>query len=212
MPKHSRKRSRSRGRAPLSRRQVRKVQTIASKTVKKLSEWKYHTISLGLATPISSGSITQSLLGVTQGDTRTTRDGDIIFPSTISFKYDIVPEDATNIVRVILYQFFQPSTPTISDVLDLSTPVAANHWTSPYERKFAHDYKIIYDRVHTVDTAAHTVYATGGKRRIPRARTTFEGATIVDPVGGVYLSAISDSTVGAGPKINWTSRINFRDG
>lgn len=195
-------------RRPLSKRQVRKVATIAKATVRKLSEWKVHDVAPASAS-IPLASLKHHLSAIAIGDTGLTRDGNVVHATSLTCRYTLEAQATDDLARVIVFQWNSDVEPDITDILD--QPVG-KEWLAPYQRKFGHQYKIMYDRTHQLSTLDSRKQVTVSmKLRVPRAKIVFNGAATTAEVGGLYMVAVSDD-VAAGPVIAWVSRLNFRDG
>ena len=119
-----------RKRSTKARRQNRKFATVD--TVKRLignrTEDKYVRVKTGTAgTAVPDVPLEVHLSPLSQGDTSVTRDGDEVYLKSLSFRYHLRTDNAalnndantdlSCVVRVMLVQWKEQSTPTASDIL-----------------------------------------------------------------------------------------------
>lgn len=188
----------------------RDVRNIAQKVLNKNAEWKYHLVfnNSGVST---SGAIID-LSAVSQGDTDTTRDGDSITASTLGYRYFWQNGDDTNACRLIFFQWYPQTTPTVTDIL-LTT--VGNGVQFMYHTDKADMYKILYDSTDTL-----SVYtASGGsvlgspnigKIKIPKRKIQFQAGTTTGS-NKIYALVLSDSGATSHPGPNLMTRLNYMD-
>lgn len=195
----------------------RKVAKIAQKVVQRNQELKYYVLSYAAATQNATSTITD-LLVPTQGVPDTSRVGDRIkLASTMWICYSVTV--AANITstrcRVILFQWHpssQLAIPTAANIL-LVGPTGAIDTFSPYIHDLRSQFKILYDKVHTLSSV--TNYEDGVKRNISlkgaSKQCQFYGAG-TNSTNVIYALFISDQVGGNSPTIEFQSKIWFRDG
>jgi len=140
----------------------------------------------------------------------------------IQFNYSLDCADTANIVRVVLFQWFQQDSsnfPTIGDIF--MNNGAGYPWLDMYNYENKKNFKILYDRTHSLSASAGNPYTTVIKqkfygKRIPIKRIKFAGdaesgypALLVK--GNIYYMFISDSSVPAHPNIKMAVRTLFTD-
>ncbi len=138
----------SRRRPAPKRRLTRKVvSTIAKRVVNRGSELKRHDVLTNVSNVSTTGLI-QDMSAVAQGSTDVTRVGDSLSPRFLQIRYQLAAGDTTNAVRVIYFHWKPNSTPLIDDVLEVETsPFSA------YSNDNKQEFKIVYDRLHSVSTS-----------------------------------------------------------
>lgn len=196
----------------LNKVQKREVAQLANQNRLKRSEWKRHVV--GGTINASTAGFFQSLTDLPQGDTDITRDGDQVEAYTVDLRYYAFTQDATNLVRVILFQWVPNTaiaTPTLADILLNAGTYDA---LAPYETDNHQMWKILYDRTHSMaQTGAASANVTKlirKKIKVSRKKVQFEGGT-TDGTNKVYMLVISDSGVANHPGITYVARVNYLD-
>lgn len=189
------------------------VKAMLDSTLKENMELKYYDTS-DSATGIGFSGFASSLCTPAQGDTDTTRDGDRIHIERVWFHYGWSNGDNTNVVRVILFQWFPNSAPAVSDIL-LHTGSAQAPW-SDFNWDNRQEYKILYDKTWYL-----SAYYNGGakvkglskpliiKNGFRRNLQFQAGATT--GTNQIYKLILSDSGAVPNPLFNSWSRIEFTD-
>lgn len=196
-----------RGRRVLAPRTRQAVTNIAKKQIRKLSEWKnsdHYVLPAGQST---AGS-TYDLGVVAQSDFSNGRDGNQIQPSSMTVRYSWDVGDESNICRVIIFQWFQDTTPVVSDILN---DIVNLPWLSPYKVINRGQYKILHDRI--VDVHANKpIQTVTAKLRLSKRKIVYQ---LVDGTAGKnkpWVLVISDSTAVVHPSFTMYTRMNYRDG
>lgn len=164
----------------------------------------------GSLQPANTG-LMADLFSPLQGQTADTRSGDDVQLNNIKIKYHVNPTgDATNVVRVILFQYKLNSgyhVPIMADVLE-----TAGNVDSDYKREKAYGCKILYDRRHAVGTATNGVAL--GFINIPARRLIKHVSFNPSLAAGqnkVYMLVMSDSATSFHPEVNYYSMIEYTD-
>lgn len=209
--------SKTRKRVP--RRRVHKRYR-ASKTFKRqvrhelirFNEKKYHAVedqdtSTNAGTVISMTDIPQST-GVT-GATDVTRTGDQVTVTSINMRFwwrvgSVLP--SSQIVRLIVFQWFPPTVPTLPSILinSINTVVA------PYAHDTRFNFKILYDATSMLSIDWHAVQFRRfmlTKKFKPKIQYQAGGLTGTNKI---YFLFCSDNAVSL-PSIQYLYKINFRD-
>lgn len=148
---------------------------------------------------------------ITQGDTDITRDGDRVHTSEWTFRWHADVGDATNAVRVILFQWIPDSAlgaPSVTDVVQ--TTGSATAPMSYYSIDHVKNVKILYDRTVTVDTY-HPIHMPPPvtMKKLGDKQMQFTGAT--SRTNGLYALFISDSAASTHPSVVYYSTVRFTD-
>lgn len=189
------------------KKQVRKM---VKNEISKEVEHKYYVAS-DAGTTADYGGRVDDKTPIPQGDTDVTRDGDTIHLDEIEFRYSTILADTTNVFRVILFQWHPTSAPTIGAILlTLGSNNGVNSaFTVDYEQQF----KILYDRVHYLNSVA---VPQSGVEHVIKIRKGFQ-KRLQYVAGGttgsnhIYSAYISDSAAAAHPSINAVMRVRFSD-
>lgn len=149
------------------------------------------------------------------------RIGNTITPFAIQMNYTINGSDSYNVFRVILFQWLinTDEPPTVGDIV-MGTGTA-NSTLQMYNYKNKNNYKILYDKTHTLSTNAGNNLAIVRHVKIHNSQLrikkfTYEGNSESGynaklQKGGIYYMLCSDSTVISHPTINWACRLLFTD-
>lgn len=194
----------------LSVKQKAKVQQIVKKVIKKDQEWKHFRLNQNTATDVAG--IIQDCTLVSQGDTDTTRDGDMLQASSLGVRYSLTQNESShNIVRMIFLQWYPSSVPTVSDILLVTGGLEV---LSMYNTDQAPNYKILYDKTHYMNqrfTSASSVVGKSMKLKSFRPKFQYVASTTVG-TNHIYMLAISDSAIGGvDPLVKVVTKLNFRD-
>lgn len=190
------------------------VAKIADKRIVSHAEKKYFTTeSLTAYTTIDfNGSIT-NISAVPQGDTDLSRDGDELYIRSMTVKFNWIVGDATNLVRTIVFQWLNNSTPTVSGTTGVLNAVGLVG--SPLE-PYIHDqrsyFRILYDKTFQLTTNHSQQMGTAYITKFPRKKISYSasGTTIVN--GGLWLIFLSDSGAANHPSVIYKAKLNFIDG
>lgn len=183
---------------------------IANRQATKRLEKKYHLV--GSSQDIDYSGSVFALSTITQGDTDLTRDGDSLYLRSINLKgccqLDVLATSA--IVRIMVVQWFDDSTPAVSDILSGSYLGTVNAPSSSYFHDQRNKFRVLYDRRvllndgNTECQIFDTKYLKPSKRKIHFTAGTTTGSN------KLWLVAVSDSISNL-PTMNYVSRITFND-
>lgn len=169
-------------------------------TVASVSVSTTATIQAGISTPAQ---------GVQDGQ----RTGDMVELKRLHFNYSFIGADATNVIRVILFRWYEnngSNPPTAAQVLQSVASVESdiNH-DSLRERKLF----VFYDKKHYTSLNGPNA---GGKmlsftqRQLGRKDIAFDNAAITGE-GLIYALFTSDSLAATHPSLGWYSRLEYKD-
>lgn len=191
-----------------------KMKRIAKREFDKRVEWKFHIYEFNVS--ISTTGILDDPSRVPQvtsvdDSVDTKRIGDKIMASHLKFNYSIENGDAYNNVRVIAFQWFNSSTPTVADILIIS---GGYDVLSQYNVDKALSYKIMYDKIHHITAnysgQTNSTNVVRKKLRLPRKQIQYEAGSTTG-INKVYLMYISDSSGPSHPAINYSCKLIFND-
>lgn len=188
---------------------TRKVQTVIRKTAEK----KYVAFNSSAA-GIDTGGLILRFTEVPQGDTDVTRDGDQLTIRSLQFNYVLTLADTTNVMRVILFQWFdstQSVQPIPSNIL-IDTAIG-RAVASPYSHDYRYQFKILYDKTHVLDSNTPVINRRVFLKRFPfkHKKIQYVGASSTNHNNGLFALVISDSAVGPNPTITYSGKFNFSD-
>lgn len=202
------------GLKPVEKRQVRKI---ANAVVNKRAEKKHYFNGGTLITASSSGNIV-SLTGVPQATTAssdTTRDGDKFELAGGKLRLDIntASGDGTNVVRIILFQWLQDTTPVLADILLNLT--SGWEYLADYNHDKRDHFKILSDRSYYFAEAANEgpirkVTSQSWKVGKRKAVVNMQGGGVTG-TNEVYMLALSDSTAVNHPTVEYAFHTFFYD-
>lgn len=199
------------------RRPTRKGKGAASKGwvrrfVTSHSDHKYFNVSNLLS--VSDQYQVTDITAIAIGTTDTTRIGDDLVLKNIRLRFSVIGADATNQVRVILFQTRDrfTTTPGGGVVLNTAYDVTAYAPLAPYEYDGRGRYKVLFDK--TVNTSANGMDARSFtcnvyQRKLARKHIRFYGSSTVDKEGGIYLMVCSDSAAVSHPTVRFAGQIDF---
>lgn len=191
------------GRKPLSQPQKQAVRKIAKKEILKNQENKLHVV--GVTGGVNNAGTITDLGAIAQGLLDTNRIGDSILMGSMSFRGRVVFADQYNATRMILFQWFEDTTPIPSDLL-----LATASWKSAYNSDNHQKYKILYDRTYFTDNVNRLQVPIRGRVKMSRKKLAYLAST----TGGTskpYVLFISDSGGVPDPNPSVDFRLNYRD-
>jgi len=143
------------------------------------------------------------------------RIGDTITVKSLYINYSFIADDTTNLVRLIVFQWFQDSSnnpPVAASILEASASI---HVQAPYSMNNSQNYRILYDRTHTLSTdgSSRVVLAKKYITKIPCRKIVFtnsSGNSANIKKGQIYVLEVSDSSV-SGPDLSCVVKLNYTD-
>lgn len=201
-----------RRRKGLSPSSMSAVKSVVSREISRRAEKKYHLDS-ETGTNITSAGAVYDLSAVAQGDTDTTRDGDSLYVRSVRVKGFVTNKGgAPSHTRVILFQWFDDSTPTASNVLIagyLSTALAP---VSLYHHDQRKKYNVLYDRLINSDYNGGSeapLFDTGYK--MPKRKKISYTSAATTGNAKLWLLIVNDIGTATYPTISYVSRMTFND-
>lgn len=161
------------------------------------------------------GSAYFALTSIPQGTTDSTRIGDKISLRGLYLRYNLSCADATNICRVIVFQYFGNTTlhsPAVNEFLQSAYIGTGYAPFSPYTFDYRNQFGILYDRTHHLNLTDHNTVGVQKKIRIKYAKhdITFTAATTAGS-NQIFIVFISDSGVATHPGYRFLSRLYYDD-
>jgi hypothetical protein len=163
----------------------------------------------------SSGTVVNLLASLTRGDDYLNNFlGNKINPAGIQVRYQFRVGDPSNIMRVIIFQWMDSTTPAVSGILqtpttNLSALLATNKT----------NINVLHDRVYSgsetyagalsyMETVPSKTIYIKGKNIYP---VEFQAGANTVQKGGLYMLLISDSGAAPTPTASWYIRTTFAD-
>jgi len=173
--------------------------------------------SAGVST---SGTIVD-LTQILQGNNVNTRTGDCVYIEKLFINYSVnsLSSDLFTNLRVIVFQW-KPNTAISANPLPASTlqNVATYGIYNFYDWQFSNQFKILYDRVHSLVGNATSGASSGNQNwfgEIPlKGRAVKRIEFAFGSVNGsckIYACFISDSAIAPFPQINFNSRLIYSE-
>lgn len=204
-----------------AQRQDATVTAVVRKELRKKTDWKYTDHWAVATNATSSGTITSLYSNLVRGDAGLNNfDGNIIQPQAITMKYYLHTSEVRNSVRVMLIQWLETQTPSLTGVIQNgSTGLATISPILVTNKAFV---KVLYDRTHQLaPTAADganairgegitdpvTVYIPGKRLRATR----YNQNTNTCQSGNLFLLYVSDDGLAPSPQITYYTRVTFSD-
>lgn len=195
--------------------------SVAKKVIASNAEDKYHTDKSYAGTGISSSGNIWRMSAVVPGDLHYQRDGDQIYATSLTIRYNFIQTDAYNQLRLIIFKWkpYDGTAPTITDVLD---NLGYTYVVAPYLRRKGQQYKILYDKTmhlnaqtmnsneSLADTYNNSVSRTISKKIKLGFKIQYEDQ-LTSGTNNIWCIMVSDSALVPHPHVEYTARLNFRD-
>lgn len=198
-----------RKRMPKSRqvRLIQKVvQTEIAKHDEKEVEHKYK--DLGASDSVGITGTIQHLSNIAQGSTYETHVGVQAKATSLQMRLTITAADSVNVVRIIIFRFFDGTTPVATDILQNLVSSANLHPLSMLNMDNRKTFQVLYDNSYVVDTDDSILVDKFYIKRNMKLSWKEDNSR---DVGHIYMLAISDSAIAAHPTLLWESRLRFTD-
>lgn len=210
-----RRRKSDKGKKPLSLSQWKAVKRLTNRTLNSRLETKYHVQVNTASSPDWSG-VDALMNDITVGTADTQRIGDEIDMKSVQLKYVVTRGDGTNVVRAILFQWFDESTPTLADILRPASigsigGVVAHYHHDNLNAK-PQKFQILYDKTHLVNDVGYpTALGKFSTSKFKHRRVQYSAASSNPVSNRLYLAFISDSAAAAHPSVNYSLRLRYTD-
>lgn len=157
---------------------------------------------------ISYSGTVYNLLEPAQGDGVDERIGDVVTAKSILLRYQINHADSTNTMRIIVFKYMAPGTPSPSTILESTATTGAS--LEPINWENRRDIRVLYDNL--IASSTYTNATTVEKAYIKRiGKVQFDPAATTSQWGGLFLLAISDSSTVSHPLITFRSSVKYID-
>jgi len=202
---------------PRVTRQDATVTAVVRKELRKKTDWKYTDWSVTQNAVYNISQPVSLLSNLTRGQNgRDNFLGNVVRPQAITLKYFAESgQEAYEALRVIVFQWFDSSTPTTSGVLQTDATTTA--LVSPTLVTNKQYVKVLYDQLHLLALTSNpggngvtqgvTVYIPG--KRLRSVRYNSNNNTCQD--GNIFVCAISNDTALGTVNLTMYSRITFSD-
>lgn len=155
----------------------------------------------------TTGSVTH-LSPLLHGTTDTTRIGDRVTYRSLLFRMFVTPNSTAgiNYLRAVIVRDKQAnaSAPTMAQVFQTASIVL-----SPLNDDFSERFKVLYDRLFTVDTDATGAQVEKIYRKF-KFVTEYDDTAAIPNTNSVYLLLLSDQATN-GPSVAFWSRLRYTD-
>lgn len=190
------------------KKQEQVAKQVALKVMNQNVEWKHTTknMNYGVGT---TGQI-DDLSAVPAGTADTNRTGDLLQAYSLNFRGAVSLGDATNVFRLIFFQWHPKGTPTLGNILIVT---AGYEVFSMYNTDQGDQYKIMYDRTFNLNKSGggnNEVKVFSGKISVPRKKLQYD-AGLTTGSNHIYSLLISDSGAPTDPNSIMVTKLNFRD-
>lgn len=166
-----------------------------------------------------NGTVFSLLANLARGDNSLNNfRGDSLTPLSLKLRYGLLGNDQPQAMRVIIFQWFQSSVPSVAGVLDtpntfLGTPLA------PYSDKQFDNrktYKVLYDKLHGLTNTGAGDQNIFHVEDVFLPMSAFKNIEFVfnsasPQTGGIYLCVVSDSAAVPHPSITYVSAMICSD-
>lgn len=184
------------------------------RNLRTLGEKKYNVFSFSGVVDDQGQILDISAIG--QGTTDLLRDGDQIGIRSIevnaqAFMYaPVVSGDLTNIVRLVVFQWFPTSTPVPSSIFNTTmttalAPIVAYNHDNRFNFRILYDKKFVLSRNGAAVVYHRKYILKGFREKIQYSAGTTTGSN------KIYACFISDSGAADHPSLAATFKINFSD-
>lgn len=150
-----------------------------------------------------------NLFSIVQGDGQSQRIGDEVHIKSILARFSIVHGDTNNMVRVVILRWLNDqadATPTniLEGISSTQAPL------SPFNWNYRRDFVVLYDNLFACSTYTNANLVE--KLYIKRVgKLQFNPAASTVKSNGLYLFAISDSSIAPHPTIQYYTSIPYTD-
>lgn len=204
---------------PLTKSQASAVKSIASRTLNKRAEKKYHLYTeSSLSTSYASYHI-QSLTDVPQETTNATdtkRDGDSIYARTVRVQGRIYINQTTpadSIVRVLIFRWLPNSgndAPDENSILSSAYTATARNVVAPYHHDMRRKYKVLYDKRFLLNENGPSVKLFDTKYLMLRHKINYVAGSTTSGANKIYILVTSDNNTNI-PVVSYVSKFTLND-
>lgn len=174
------------------------VASFVKKQINKNIETKYNNFELS-AVPIADTPYKAVLNNLGQGTANNTRVGNSVRFQGVKLRYSIAVADTYNYVRVYL----------LWSKNDVNASLLPSHLG--VLSKDRQNFKILYDRTHTVDSDDPAFITLRDINRYIGGFSRYNNTSALPTSGFLTLVAISDSSLVSHPALSYSVSITFQD-
>lgn len=179
-------------RKALGAAQRKQVVSITKNVVSRKIEKANHLFTTsGVA---SNAGAMNALLDITQGTGDGQRLKHQITLKSVHLNMLYTHADPTNVIRVIVFQYFDRAFPTLADILQLGTGATANY-LSPFNFDNSKAFRVLYDSTKLMNDVDRRQVHINKYIKLSKARkdVEFDGSTSAG-TNRLYMLTMSDST------------------
>lgn len=201
--------------------QDRKIAKIASQVYeqKEAAEVELKLHDQEFQSTVGISGVTHLLSGIAVGTGYNERVGAQVLGKSLLFRYQLTAADVSNIMRVIIFRWFDDTSPTPGMVLEVGPSSATINPLSPILYDNRDKIQILHDNLHSLNISA--VYYNAGATVYPRPQVDkmyikrnmkirWQTDDTVDE-GHIYALFVSDSTLVGHPAYHFYSRLRYTD-
>lgn len=192
-----------------------KIKKEVSKQIAISSEKKYYDRIFNNTSLLNTGQTINLLATIARGTSANERVGDKINITSVQLRGEFEVGDATNTVRMIVFQWYKDPNAAfnvVTDVLDNAAVSGGNGVFSPYNYNSSGTYQVLYDKIYRLDNQGPQSAIFDFKiKKIPKRKVTFLNASNQPIDNSIIVLFISDSGATPNPTFNFVSRVYFTD-
>lgn len=190
---------------------MKKARRNSAPRPKRFTDELKYTVYVSAPTGVSWSGSTDSLFGnMTRGDSgKNNYDGDSWSPKSVTLRMQMVPQNSTDMLRVIVLQVLKGTAPTAAQLLDTTGSISAplSSFNRPYKRLV----KILADRLYRLSNTEFGNYTDEiyikSKRLKPVEVLTSAQTVVTGDIRVYYYSQIS----AAGPTLSYVGEVTYTD-
>lgn len=188
------------------------VRREVNKQLSRKADYKQTTQSRSAYAVDNSGWV-QDLFGrLSRGDSPIDQyNGSSIQVKSIHVRGMMARADTTNIVRIMVLQWYDNGVPAasglINDTSTIAAPFGSRYWTNKRSFKVLRDITL-YSEQYNGDQVLFDFYISGKK-----IRQTWFSTTVDNPAqrNGICLMAVSDSSIASHPTLTYRAEVIYTD-
>lgn len=206
-------------RARINQSQVAMTQNIVRRELRRNTDWRYTDVSAAALAVYSTPQIVSLYSNLVRGDSGLNNfQGNVVKPQAITMKYYADTAQVFNVLRVMVFQWFDSVTPALTGILQSGTTGIA--LCSPVNITNKQYIKVLYDKTHMLAPTAGDAAVIGNGTIDPvtvyipgkRLRTTrFNATTAVVQDGNIYVMFLSDDAALGTVNVTYHTRVTLKD-
>lgn len=146
------------------------------------------------------------LIDMAVGDTNNLREGNVVYPTSLKMRMQIILNAATTSakVRIIIFKWLIDQPSAVTDLLSSTSITSFKSDTNRYKSN------ILYDKVVVLSNGTSQTKFIQCKINL-KGLTAYEDATSLPNKNGYYMLLISDKDAEAEPTVQYVTRMYFKD-